>query len=782
MRITSIGGGPSGLFFGILMKKAFPETEITVLERNRPEDTFGWGVVFSDETLENIEAADPQSFAEIRSNFRYWRDIETYYGGTCVTSTGHGFCALSRKKLLLILHERCRELGVRLEFEREVASLEELVGQDLILGADGVNSFVRQQLAEHLKPRLDWGKCRFCWLGTDLPLEAFTFIFKETEHGLFQVHAYPFENGSSEAGPSTAGLSKDSLGTWIVECREEVWKKAGLATATEEDTVRFCSELFADQLRGHRLLTNRSLWRTFPTVRCETWYAKGGPHGNVVLLGDAAHTAHFSIGSGTKLAMEDSIALVEAFREHGTHDVPKALAAYEEARWVDVVKTQKAAQTSLEWFENSARYQGQHPVQLTFNLMSRSKRITYENLAQRDPELMGRVNAWFAQDASARGHRKPVPEGEKAPPPIFTPFRLRQLTLPNRIVVSPMCQYSATDGLVDDWHLVHLGSRAVGGAGLVITEMTDVLPEGRITQGCAGLYERGHRDAWMRIVDFVHDHSGAKIGIQLAHAGRKGSTRHPWEGEDRPLTGKEGAWPTMGPSAIPFRNGWPVPKEMDRADMERVREAFAQATLWADRAGFDLVELHMAHGYLLSSFISPLSNRRTDDYGGSLRNRLRFPLEVFRAVRQSWPEAKPISVRISATDWLGERGTTVEESVTLAKLLKVAGCDVIDVSTAGNVPESDPEYGRMYQVPFAEKIRAEAEIPVMAVGAILGADHANTVLAAGRADLTAMARPHLKDPYLTLHAAERYGLWDHPWPGQYVLAAPKEPQPAKRRR
>jgi len=781
VRITSIGGGPSGLFFGILMKKAFPETEITILERNRPEDTFGWGVVFSDETLDNIEAADPESFAEIRSNFRYWRDIETFYGGTRETSTGHGFCALSRKKLLLILHERCRQLGVKLEFEREVASLDELAGQDLILGADGVNSFVREQLAERFEPRLDWGKCRFCWLGTDLPLDAFTFIFKEAvleggERGLFQVHAYPFK----------ARSSSEQLSTWIVECREEVWKKAGLDTATEEETVRFCSELFADELQGHRLLTNRSLWRSFPTVRCETWHAKTEGGLNVVLVGDAAHTAHFSIGSGTKLAMEDSIALVEAFKKHDgvsfPEDIPKVLAAYEDARWVDVVKTQKAAQTSLEWFENSARYLGQDPVRFSFNLMSRSKRITYENLSERDPELIRRVNTFFAEKAEAEGHRKPVPEGEEAPPPMFTPFRLREITLQNRIVVSPMCQYCATDGLVDDWHLVHLGSRAIGGAGLVITEMTDVLPEGRITQGCAGLYERSHREAWKRIVDFVHGGSEAKIGIQLAHAGRKGSTFHPWQGDDRPLTKKEGAWQTMGPSAIPFREGWPVPREMTRVDMDRVREAFAQAALWADRAGFDLVELHMAHGYLLSSFISPLSNQRTDEYGGELRNRVRFPLEVFRAVRQSWPEHKPISVRISATDWLGERGTTVEDSVQLAKLLKVAGCDVIDVSTAGNSPESDPDYGRMYQVPFAEQIRAEAKIPVMAVGAILGPDHANTILAAGRADFAAMARPHLNDPYLTLHAAERYGLWEHPWPGQYVLGAPREPKPAKRRR
>ena len=747
MKIVSVGGGPAGLFFSILMKKAFPETEIEVLERNRPDDTYGWGVVFSDETLDNLEAADPQSFAAIRGRFKYWRDIETYYRGACVTSTGHGFCALERKRLLMILHDRCRDLGVDLKFEREVEDIEAVRGADLVLGADGVNSRVRSRYSEAFRPSVDLRQCRFCWLGTDKPLEAFTFIFRETGHGLFQVHAYPFEDGRS---------------TWIVECQEDVWRRAGLEGASEEETVRFCAGIFAEDLQGHRLLTNRSLWRRFPTVRCGTWH-----HENVVLLGDAAHTAHFSIGSGTKLAMEDAIALAEAFREHGTSDVPKALAAYEEARRVDVIKLQKAAQTSLEWFENCRRYMGQPPIQLAFNLMTRSKRITYDNLRERDPDLIRRVDAWFAGAQGTDG----------AVPPAFQPFQLRGLELSNRVVVSPMCQYTADDGTVGDWHLVHLGSRAVGGAGLVISEMTDVLPEGRITLGCAGMYERSHMDAWKRIVDFVHESSPAKIGIQLAHAGRKGSVHHPWDRlEDVPLSEAEGAWQTVAPSAIPFRPDWPAPREMTRADMERVREAFAQATLWSDRAGFDLVELHMAHGYLLSSFISPLSNRRTDDYGGSLRNRLRFPLEVFRAVRQSWPEDKPISVRISATDWLGDRGTTPEDSVELARLLKAAGCDVIDVSSAGNSPESEPLYGRMYQVPFADRIRHEAEIPVMAVGALLGIDHANTVLASGRADLAAMARPHLKDPYLTLHAAEHYELFDHLWPGPYRAVQPRPPK------
>ena len=758
MKIVSIGGGPAGLYFSILMKKAFPETDIQVYERNRPDDTFGWGVVFSDETLGNFEEADEKTFAEITDHFRYWQQIETYYGGTCTVSSGHGFAALSRQRLLLILQERCRELDVGLHFEHEIEDLDEFADDDLILGADGVNSMVRDKLGEHFRPQLDWRKCKFCWLGTDKPLDAFTFVFKPTDVGLFQVHAYPFEGG---------------LSTWIVECREEVWQAAGLDQADEEQTVAFCEALFAEELDGHNLLANKSVWRTFPTVKCETWY-----HDNVVLVGDAAHTAHFSIGSGTKLAMEDAVALAAAFVEHGTDDLTTTLQAYEDARWVDVIKLQKAAQTSLEWFENSARYLGQDPVQFTFNLMTRSKQITYDNLEERDPELIARVNEQYRLQVGA-----PETAAGKAPPPIFTPYQLRGMELTNRIVVSPMCQYSAENGTPNDWHLVHLGSRAIGGAGLVITEMTDVLPEGRISPGCAGMYDSEHVEAWHRIVDFVHANSPAKIGIQLAHAGRKGSTRLPWVGMDVPLEADEGAWQCVAPSAIPFYPEWPVPKEMDRTDLDRVIEAFARATQWSDDAGFDLVELHMAHGYLLSSFISPLANQRSDDYGGSLENRMRFPLEVLSAVRQVWPADKPVSVRISASDWMADgSGTTPEESVVLARSLKEAGCDIIDVSSGGNSPESEPVYGRMYQVPFAEKIRYEAEIPVMTVGALLGADHANTVLAAGRADLAVMARPHLHNAYLTLHAAEHYDYWDQAWPKQYLAAKPRPPQPANRRR
>jgi anthraniloyl-CoA monooxygenase len=758
MKIVCIGGGPAGLYFAILMRKTFPDSHIRVLERNRPDDTFGWGVVFSDETLGVFEEADAESYAKITANFKYWRNIETHQGGECVVSTGHGFAALSRKKLLLILQERCREVGVELEFEREVGGVGEFADADLIVAADGVNSAIRERYTEHFGARLDWRKCKFCWLGVDKPLDAFTFIFKDTPHGLFQVHAYPFEAG---------------LGTWIVECHEETWRRAGLDQVQEEDTVTFCQELFEEHLDGHRLLTNRSLWRSFPTVRCETWH-----RGNLVLLGDAAHTAHFSIGSGTKLAMEDAIALVESFRRVGAGDVSQALADYEESRWVDVVKLQKAAQTSLEWFENSSRYKDQDPIQFTFNLMTRSKRITYDNLKARDQVLIGRLDEWYRKEAGA-----PRTRDGKAPAPIFTPYRLRGLELVNRIVVSPMCQYSAVDGAPGDWHLVHLGSRAIGGAGLIITEMTDVTAEGRITLGCTGMYEREHIHAWRRIVDFVHSNSDAKIGIQLAHAGRKGSVRHPWHGDDEPLQVDEGAWETLAPSALPFHAGWPAPKAMSRVDMAAVAGAFIRSAEYATEAGFDLIEVHMAHGYLLSSFISPLTNRREDEYGGSLDNRMRFPLEIFGAMRSVWPEDKPMAVRISASDWMPDgSGLTPEESVEVAKLLAQAGCDLVDVSSGGNVPESKVEYGRMYQVPFADRIRHEAGVAVGAVGALLGADHANTVLAAGRADLAIMARPHLRDAYLTLHAAEHYEYWQQKWPGPYQPGKPLPPRPGRRQR
>jgi anthraniloyl-CoA monooxygenase len=745
MHVECVGGGPAGLYFALLLKKALPGTSITVRERNRADDTFGWGVVFSDETLGGFQQADEVSFREIQASFATWSDIETYFRDTCVRSQGHGFCGLSRKRLLQILQERCRRLGVEILFEHEV---HELPRADLIVACDGVNSAIRTRFAASFEPTVTLGKCRFAWLGTSLPLQAFTFLFRENEHGLHTVHAYPFQVGS------------DPLSTFIVECHETTWRRAGFEALDEAATVAYYQRLFADHLKGHPLLANRSLWRTFPEVRCATWR-----HANVVLMGDAAHTAHFSIGSGTKLAMEDAMALARAFERLGPTDVPAVLRAYEEDRRVDVLKLQRAARVSQAWFEECARYLEQSPEQFTFNLMTRSRRITYDNLRLRDPQFVIRADLAFAR-------QRPSHQRGSAPPPAFSPFRLRELELPNRIAVSPMCQYSAREGLPTDWHLVHLGSRAVGGAGLVMTEMTDVSAEGRITLGCAGMWNEDQERAWRKIVEFVHANSPAKIGIQLAHAGRKGSCHLPWEG-DQPLRGEQ-AWQTLGPSAVPFGPGWPAPQEMGAQDRRAVIAAFEAAARRAERAGFDLIELHLAHGYLLSSFLSPLSNQRTDAYGGSLENRLRFPLEVVRAVRAVWPESKPLAARISASDWLDdEGGQTVAESVEIAAELARAGCDLIDVSSAGNDPRSKPDYGRMYQVGFADRIRHEARVPVMAVGAIQSVDHANTVIGAGRADLCALARAHLLDPYLTLRGAAQYAVDLPHWPKPYLAVKPR---------
>lgn len=747
MKIVSIGGGPAGLYFSILIKKAYPEVEVKVYERNKPDDTFGWGVVFSAETLGNFEEKDPESYAAITSEFAYWDDIETYFGGECVRSSGHGFCGMSRKTFLQILHTRCLDVGVEIEFEHDIKHPDDVKDADLVLAADGINSIVRETWSEHFKPSFDWRKCKFCWLGTTKELDAFTFIFRENAHGLFQVHAYPFQDG---------------LSTFIVECREETWAKAGLDQADEAETVRYFEELFEDHLEGHKLLTNRSLWRTFPVIKNSTWVK-----GKYVMLGDAAHTAHFSIGSGTKLAMEDAIALAEVFERDGFKDVPSSLKTYEEERWVDGLKLQKAALTSLTWFENSARYMQQNPLQFSFNLMTRSKRITYDNLKLRDPKLVREVTEWWVENEGGK-----VASDGTLPVPVFVPLQLRERKLANRLVVSPMCQYSAVEGVVQDWHLVHLGARATGGAGLLLTEMTNVTAQGRITPGCAGMYTDEQAEAWKRIVDFVHANSATQIGIQLAHAGRKASCTRPWEG-DSPIQGED-AWEAIGPSAIPFNDGWPAPREMTRADMDAVRDAFVAAAERSDKAGFDLVELHMAHGYLLSSFLSPISNVREDEYGGSLANRMRFPLEVFDAVRTVWPKSKPMSVRISATDWLADgRGQTIEDSIELVRVLRERGLDVVDVSTGGNTPESVPDFGRMYQVPFAEQIRYAVDIPVMTVGAVQSVDQANTILAAGRADLVAMARPHLANPAITLAAAVEYEFSDQEWPKQYLAAKPR---------
>ncbi|MBX3460609.1 MAG: bifunctional salicylyl-CoA 5-hydroxylase/oxidoreductase [Planctomycetes bacterium] len=765
MKIVSIGGGPAGLYFAILMKKQDPAHDITVIERNKPYDTFGWGVVFSDETLGGFEAADKPTFDRITREFAYWPDIDTFIHGQCIRSTGHGFAGMSRKRLLNIFQERCEQLGVKLVFDTEVKSLESYANADLILGADGVNSWVREHMKQHFKPEIDWRKCKFSWLGADFRLPAFTFIYEENEHGLFTVHAYPFDANTS---------------TFIVECREETWKRAGLDKADEAQTIAYCERLFGKYLGGHKLLGNKSVWRTFPTIRNATWV-----HNNIVLLGDAAHTAHFSIGSGTKLAMEDAIELARAFADLPNQPVNAVLREYESRRWDETARLQKTAQTSLEWYENVARYfKTQSPIQFTFNQLTRSKRITYDNLRLRDPDFVQRATQWFADNNPHRGAHVPVPEYAKgtaadvtaaghpgAAPPVFQPFQLRGLTLANRLVVSPMCQYSSDDGYPNDWHMVHLGSRAIGGAGLVYTEATHVSPEGRITQGCAGMYHPGHVAAWKRIVDFVKAHSRARICMQLAHAGRKASTALPWHGEG-PLAGAQ-AWQTLAPSAIPYKQGWHVPREMNRADMDKAREDHVRAAKFACDAGFDMLELHYAHGYLMSTFISPITNKRSDGYGGSLEARMRFPLEVFDAVRAAWPEDRPISVRISATEW-HEDGLTDADRLEIARMFKDHGLDIIDVSAGQVVSDQQPVYGRMFQTPFSDLIRNEAGLATMSVGNIQTVDQGNTILLSGRADLIVMARPHLFDPYTMQHAAADYEYDQQYWPPQYLAVKPRK--------
>ncbi len=751
MKIMVLGGGPGGLFFAILMKRQHPHSHITVLERNRPDDTFGFGVVFSDETLSEFMSADEDVYREIRNNFAYWDEIDVHFAGEVIRSAGHGFCGLSRKRLLNILQRRATDLGVEIRFETEFDgnALENHPDAGLIVAADGINSLVRERYSDAFRPSLDWRQNKFVWLGTTKPLEAFSFYFRDTPYGLFQAHAYQFEEG---------------MATFIVETQEKTWKAAGLDKADEARTLAFCQDVFAEDLGGHELVANRSIWRTFPTVRCESWV-----HDKMVLIGDAAHTAHFSIGSGTKLAMEDAITLADVLKQpESLKDIPVALRDYDRRRHDEVGKLQHAAQVSLEWFEHVPRYHAFSPLQFAVSLLSRSKRITYENLRLRDPAFIDGVQRWFAEEAYTQAGRE-VPADP--PPPAFTPFRLCDMVVENRIVVSPMCQYSAKDGVPGSWHMVHLGSRAVGGAGLVFTEMTDVSADGRITPGCTGLYNDAQEAAWKEIVDFVHGHTRAKICMQISHAGRKGATCIPWQGGyDEPL--KEGGWPLISASPIPYLPHSPVPKAMDRTDMDRVREDFAAAAHRALRAGFDMLEIHMAHGYLLSSFISPATNKRQDEYGGDLAGRMRYPLEVLDAVRAVWPRDKPLSVRISAVDWLPPgQGMEEGDAVEVARMLKTHGADLIDVSSGQTTPEAEPVYGRMYQVPFADAIRQEAGIATMAVGNITSADQVSTIVAAGRADLAALARPHLADPYFTLHEAVALNRPDIPWPEQYQAGA-----------
>jgi anthraniloyl-CoA monooxygenase len=742
MRIACIGGGPAGLYLAILMKKADPAHDITVYERNRPDDTFGWGVVFSDATLGNFQLADPESYEEITRNFHHWDDCDVFFKGRKITSGGHGYCGIGRKKLLNILQARAEGLGVKLIYETEIEDDADprFAGADLIVASDGVHSKVRNKYAAHFQPDIDVRKCRYIWLGTHLKLNAFTFITEPSEWGWFQVHAYQFDRDTS---------------TFIVECREETWKAAGLDRLDQAGSIAFCEKLFERHLKGNRLMSNArhlrgSAWLNFNRVLCKKWH-----HRNIVLIGDAAHTAHFSIGSGTKLAMEDAIALAKTLAAH-PGDVERALALYQEEREIEALRLQSSARNRMEWFENVARYAHLEPEQFAYTLLTGSQRIGHENLRLRDRAYVEGVEAWFAQKCGLPA--KPLP-------PMFTPFRLRGLTLKNRVVVSPMAMYSCRDGLPSDFLLVHLGARALGGAGLVMTEMTCVAPEARITPGCAGLWNDEQAQAWRRIVDFVHQNTDAAIGLQLGHAGPKGSTQLGWEAIDEPLP--EGNWPLMAASALPYGPQNQVPRAMTRADMDAVREQFVAAAKRGAAAGFDLLELHCAHGYLLSSFLCPLTNRRTDEYGGDLSNRLRYPLEVFRALRAAWPEDKPMTVRISAHDW-APGGNTPEDAVAMARAFREAGADMIDVSSGQTTREAQPVYGRMYQTPFSDQIRNETGIATIAVGNIFEADHVNSIIAAGRADLCAIARPHLADPAWTLHAAAQLGYGDAVWPKQYL--------------
>ncbi|MDZ4805046.1 MAG: bifunctional salicylyl-CoA 5-hydroxylase/oxidoreductase [Candidatus Eisenbacteria bacterium] len=734
MRTHVLGGGPAGLYLGILRKRGDPAHQVTIFERNRPGDTFGWGVVFSDQTLGNLKAADEPTYEAILNNFAHWDDIDIHFKGRTITSSGHGFCGISRHLLVAILQKRAAELGVDVRYQTEVADLASLHDADLIVAADGVKSLVRRAHEEVFRPSLDVRSARYIWLGTTRLFDAFTFIVKETPHGVFQVHAYRFDQEHS---------------AFIVECDEASYVRAGLDKQDAAGAVAFSEALFGPWLDGHRLIHNaphmsREPWQRFTVVKNERWY-----HDNIVLIGDAAHTAHFSIGSGTKLAMEDSIALAHHLQHASS--LPEALEAYQTERMSEALRLQNAARNSMEWFENVPRYIGLEPEQFAYSLLTRSQRLTHENLRLRDADYVASVERWFAA-------------GKEATPPMFTPYRLRDMELTNRIVVAPMDMYSATDGMPGDFHLVHLGGLAMGGAGLIHTEMTCTSPEGRITPGCTGIWNDEQAAAWKHIVDFVHGHGSAKICLQLGHCGRKGSTNLMWVDMDGALP--EGNWPVIAPSPIPYKFGMQMPREMSRGEMDRVRAEFVNSVRFGLTAGFDMIELHAAHGYLLSSFITPISNQRADEYGGSLENRLRYPLEVFRAMRAEWPKEKPMSVRISASDWVAG-GLTTDESVAVARALHEAGADIIHVSTGLTSGDSRPVYGRLFQTPFSDRIRNEGKVPTITVGNITAAEQVNMILAGGRADLVALARPHLADPHWTLRAAAELGFTGVEWTPQY---------------
>ncbi len=768
MNIVCIGGGPAGLYAGLLLKKRNPQDRIVVVERNRPFDTFGWGVVFSDATLENLKKADQPTAEQIIHEFNHWDDIDIHINNTTIRSGGHGFIGIGRKKMLNILQQRCLDLGVELVFETAVEDDQAIAVQydaDLVIASDGINSRIRTRYADTFKPDIDTRQCRFVWLGTEKTFDAFTFAFVKTEHGWFQAHAYQYEKGMS---------------TFIVETRDETWRAAGIDKMSQEDGIAYCEKLFAPWLDGNRLLSNAkhlrgsAIWIQFPRVICEHWvHQQTLPNGKtvpVVLMGDAAHTAHFSIGSGTKLALEDAIELDERFRTN--KDMQAALTQYEDLRSLEVLKIQNAARNSTEWFENVKRYADLAPEQFAYSLLTRSQRISHENLRLRDPNWMNHFESWFCSqvnpsrtETAAQALQQSGAGQSRGVPPMWTPFTLRSVTLKNRVVVSPMAMYSCTDGIPGNFHLQHLLARALGGAGLVMVEMTCVSPEARITPYCPGLWNEEQMQAWKGIVNAVHTQSDAKIGIQLGHAGRKGSTKAAWDGIDMPLEADN--WPLVSASPLPYLPDISqVPQELDRAGMQQITEQFVQATRRAAEAGFDVLELHCAHGYLLSCFISPLANQRSDEYGGTLENRLRYPLEVFAAIRAVWPEDKPLNVRISASDWV-EGGITADDAALIARAFKAAGADLIDCSSGQVSPDQKPVYGRMYQTPFADEIRNQEGIATMAVGAITEADQVNSIIASGRADLCAIGRPHLANPAWTLSETAKIGYTQVHWPKQY---------------
>ncbi|BCG91227.1 bifunctional salicylyl-CoA 5-hydroxylase/oxidoreductase [Mesorhizobium sp. 131-2-1] len=744
MKVAVLGGGPAGLYFAISMKLRDAAHEVTVFERNRADDTFGWGVVLSAETLENLSRNDPVSAVWIRKHFAYWDDIAVIHDGVRTVSSGHGFCGIGRKRLLILLQRRAHELGIKLEFETDIADPRPFMEtHELVVAADGLNSKARGTFVDVFKPDIDTRKCKFVWLGTNQKFDdAFTFIFEKTEHGWVWAHAYQFDSDTA---------------TFIVECSEQTWAAFGFGAMSQQESIAVCERIFEKHLGGHALMTNAnhirgSAWINFPRVLCERWSYK-----NLALMGDAAASAHFSIGSGTKLALESAVALADYVESEP--NLEAAFRKYEDARRTEVLKLQSAARNSLEWFEEVERYLGLDPVQFNYSLLTRSQRISHENLRLRDAEWLGGAEEWFQRQAGAASNHL-----RRAP--MFAPFRLRDMALKNRVVVSPMAQYKAVDGCPTDWHFAHYAERAKGGAGLLYIEMTCVSPEGRITPGCPGFYAPEHEVAWKRVVDFVHAETEAKICAQIGHSGGKGSTRVGWQGTDVPLT--SGNWPVMAPSAVAWSSENQVPKAMDRADMVKVRDQFVASAEMAERCGFDMLEIHAAHGYLLSSFITPLTNRRTDEYGGSLENRMRYPLEIFHAVRAVWPSEKPISMRISANDWVGIEGVTPADAVEIARLLHEAGVDLCDVSAGQTSVAARPVYGRMFQTPFSDRIRNEVGMATMAVGNIYEPDHVNSILMAGRADLVALARPHLTDPYWTLHAAVTLGDSGVKWPDPYL--------------